>query len=260
MKEIFKYTFLSIAEWKKFFILVLFVSILTLLEAFPVISIAAFLFEKLVYLSVGVFLIYLVRHSSTPEIFYENLEKNKVSTFLFHFIPSASGILLALILIFSFWLLFLILILEFSASMYILANPHNFLNALATANMLTKILVGFYLIYLLFYSYIFLGKFGEALSKENFKDAFLSMIMSLFDFQFWIKTFNLKYFFIYMIWSIIVSLVYTLVSFVYLVDIFPTIITNPNLTLLIIPIFVAISTILSYFTFFSAYFAKAAID
>ena len=260
MKEIFTYTFLSIAEWRKFFILVLLVSILTLLEAFPVISIAAFLFEKLIYLSVGVFLIYILRHSSTPEIFYENLEKNKISTFLFHFIPSASGILLALILIFSFWLFFLILILEFSASMYILVNPHNFLNALASANMLAKILIGFYLVYLLFYSYIFLGKFGEALSKENFKDAFLSMIMSLFDFKFWVKTFNLKYFLIYIVWSIIITLVYSIISFVYIVDIFPKLIINPDLTLLIIPIFVAISTILSYFTFFSAYFAKAAID
>ena len=48
MKEVFKYTFTTIAEWKKFLIVVILISILTLLENFPVISIVAFIFEKLI--------------------------------------------------------------------------------------------------------------------------------------------------------------------------------------------------------------------
>ena len=260
MKEVFKYTFLSIAEWKKFLVVVLLVSIFTLLEAFPVISMPLFLFEKLLYLSIGVFLIYLVKKSSTPEIFLENLKKNPISTFLLHFIPAASGILLAFILIGAFWFMFFIFILEFTGSMFVLANPHNFFTSLAMTTFVTKVLIGFYLIYFMFYSYIFLGKFGEALSKETFKDSFLAMISSLVDFKGWIKTFNFKYFGIFFIWSLVVSIVYSLTSFVYIFNIFPTIQTNPNLTLLIIPIFVGITTILSYFTFFSAYFSYKAMD
>jgi len=260
MKEAFKYTFLTIAEWKKFLIVILFVSILTILEAMPVISIIAFLFEKLIYLSIGVFLIYILKRSSTPEIYYENLSKNPISTFLFHFIPSASGILLALLLIGAFWFGFFILILEFTGSLFILANPHNFLNSLATISIIAKILIGFYLVYLLFYSYIFLGKLGDALSKETFKDAFISMIYSLFDFKYWIKTVNFKYFLIYLIWSIIILTLYSALSFTYIFYIFPLIITNPNLNLFIIPILVGITTILTYFTYFSAYFANKATD
>jgi len=255
MKEVFKYTFLSIAEWKKFLILVLSVSILTLVEAFPVVSIAAFLFEKLIFLSVGVFLIYLIKRSSTPDIYYENLSKNHISTFFFHFIPSASGILVALLIIMSFWLFFAILILKYTNSLFVIANPHNFVGAFYTTSTLTKILFGFYSVYLMFYSYIFLGKFGEALSKETFKESFISMILSLFDFKYWIKTVNLRYFLIYLIWSIITITIYSLTSFVYIFNIFPTLQTNPNLSLLIIPIFVAIVVIISYFTYFSAYFA-----
>ena len=260
MKEVFKYTFLSIAEWKKFLIVVLIVSILTLIEAFPVISIAAFLFEKLLYLSIGVFLIYILKRSSTPEIYYENLQKNHISTFLFHFLPSASGILLALIIIGFFWFMFFILILQFSGAMFILVNPHNFLNALATTTFITKILIGFYLIYFMFYSYIFLGKFGEALNKEEFKTAFIAMLSSLIDFKGWIKTFNFKYFIIFTIWSVIIFVIYTFTAFVYIFNIFPTIQTHPNFTLIIIPIFVGITTILSYFTYFSAHFAYKAMD
>jgi len=260
MKEIFKYTFLSVAEWKKFLTVVLTVSILTLFEAFPIIDTAAFLFEKLIYLSVGVFLIYILKRSSTPEIYYENLQKNPVSTFMFHFIPSASGILLALILIGVFWFMFGLLILEFTNSLFILANPHNLIVSLSKTAFVTKILLGFYLVYLLFYSYVFLGKFGEALSKESFKEAFVSMIASLIDFKYWIKTVNFKYFIIYLVWNIIVITVYSVISFAYLVDVFPTLQTNPNLSLLIIPVFVAITTIITYFTYFSAYFADKATD
>ena len=260
MKEMFKYTFLSIAEWKKFLVLVLSISILTIFEAFPVISIVAFLFEKLIYLSVGVFLIYLVRHSSTAEIYYENLQKNPISTFLFHFIPSASGILFGLILIGFFWISFFIIILQLTGAMFILINPHNFLASLATTTIITKILIGFYFIYFLFFSYIFLGKLGEALTKENFKEAFISTISSLIDFNFWIKTFNLKYFLIYIVWSFITVIIYSATSFVYIFEIFPMIQLNPNLNLIIIPIFVAITTIISYFTFFSAYFSYKAMD
>ncbi len=260
MKEIFKYTFLSVAEWKKFLIVVIIVSILTLIEAFPVISIAAFLFEKLLYLSIGVFLIYILKRSSTSEIYYENLQKNPVSTFLFHFLPSASGILLALLIIGVFWFMFFIFILEFTGSMFIFINPHNFINALIKTTFITKILIGFYLIYLMFYSYIFLGKFGESLNKETFKEAFLSMLSSLIDFRAWIKTFNFKYFLIFIVWSIILTVIYSLTSFIYIFNIFPTIQTNPNLSLIIIPLFVAITTILTYFTYFSAHFCYKAMD
>ena len=261
MKEIFKYTFLSIAEWRKFLILVLLISILTIIEAFPVISIAAFLFEKIIYLSVGVFLIYILKRSSTPEIFYENLKKNPISTFLFHFIPSASGILLGLILILTFWSFFGILIFQLTNSMFVFANPHNFFASLAMTSIITKILIGFYLVYLLFYSYIFLGKLGESLNKETFKEAFSSIISSLIDFKYWIKTFKLKYFLIYLVWNIIVVIIFSLTSFTYIFILFPTIQNNPDITLLVLPIFVAITTILSYFTYFSAYFAnKVAMD
>ena len=260
MKEIFKYTFLTIAEWKKFLIVVLFVSILTLLEALPVVSIAAFLFEKLIYLSIGVFLIYILKRSSTPEIYYENLSKNPISTFLFHFLPSASGILLAFMIIGTFWFGFFIMILEFTSSTFILANPHNFLNSIALTSIVTKILIGFYSIYLLFYSYIFLGKLGEALNKESFKEAFISMIFSLFDFKYWIKTVNLRYFLIYLVWSIITLIIYSLTSFVFIFVIFPTIQIHPNISLITIPLFVAIVTIITYFTYFSAYFANKATD
>jgi len=260
MKEVFKYTFLSIAEWKKFLIVILFVSILTLLEALPVISIVAFLFEKLIYLSIGVFLIYILKRSSTPEIYYENLSKNNISTFLFHFLPSASGILLALLIIGTFWFGFFITILEITGSIFVLANPHDFLNSLALTSIITKILIGFYSIYLLFYSYIFLGKLGEALGKETFKDAFISMIFSLFDFKYWIKTVNFRYFLIYLVWSVIILTLYSALSFTYVFYIFPMIITNPNLNLIIIPIFVGITTILTYFTYFSAYFSNKATD
>jgi len=259
MKEIFKYTFLSIAE-KKFFLIILIVSIFTILEAYPIINFPVFLFEKLLYLSVGVFLIYLVKNSSTAEIFYENLKKNNFSTFLFHFIPSASGILLGLIVIASFWFGFFIMILELTGAMFILADPHNILFNLATTTLITKILLGFYLVYFMFFSYIFLGKFGEALSKENFKEAFLSVLSSLIDFRGWIKTFNFRYFLIFTIWSIIVTILYSITSFAYLFYILPLVLTNPNLNLLIIPIFVGITTIIIYFTFFSAYFSYKAMD
>ena len=260
MKEVFKYTFLSIAEWKKFLTVILLVSIFTLLEAFPVISIIAFLFEKLIYLSIGVFLIYILKRSSNPEIFYENLKQNPISTFLFHFIPSASGILFGLIIIFTFWSIFFLMILQFTGSMFILIDPHNFFTAISTISFIAKVLIGFYLVYFMFFSYIFLGKFGEALNKESFKESFLSIISSLVDFQGWIKTFNLKYFAIFIIWSFIITLIYSITSFVYLFDIFPTIQTNPNLTLIVIPVFVGITTILTYFTFFSAHFAYKAMD
>ncbi len=255
MREIFTYTFLSVAEWKKFLILTLIFSIFTLLESLPFINIIVYIFEKILYLNVGVFLIYLLNRSSSENNYYENLQNNKISSFLFHFLPSAMGIMFGLILIAFFWFIFFIIILEFTGAMFIFANPINFIQSIATTAFITKILIGFYLVYLMFYSYIFLGKFGEALNKENFKDAFLSIIYSLFDFQFWIKTFNLKYFLIYFIWSLIVFSIYLVMMFIYLFEIFPSIQLNPNLSLIIIPLFSAISIILAYFTFFSAHFA-----
>jgi len=256
MKEVFKYTFITISEWKKLLIIILSVSILTLLEALPVISIVTFIFEKMIYLSIGVFLIYLLKHSSTIEIYYENLQKNSIATFLFHFIPSAIGILLALMLISFFWIMFFIFIFQFTNSMFVFANPHQLLFGIAKTPLITKILIGFYSIYLMFYSYIFLGKLGDSLNKNSFKASFISMILSLIDFKYWIKTFNIKYFIIFIVWSLIIGIIYSLTSFIYLFVIFPQIVTSPNISLLIIPIFVAISTILTYFTYFSAYFAN----
>ena len=261
MKEIFKYTFLSVAEWRKFLILTILFSIFTLLESFPLINIVTYLFEKILYLSIGIFLIYLIKNSNSFDEYFENLQKNSLSTVLFHFIPPAMGILLALIIIGLFWLLFFIIILEFSGSMYVFSNPNNFLQNLITTTYITKILIGFYLVYLIFYSYIFLGKLGEALSKENFKHAFLSMLLSLFDFQFWIKTFNLRYFIIYLVWSIFIFTLYFSTIFIYIFIIFPTIQLNPNISLIIIPLFNAISIILAFFTFFSAFFSyKSTMD
>ncbi len=255
MKEVFKYTFLSVAEWKKFLFVVLIVSILTLIEPFPFLGITANIFEKLIYLSIGVFLVYLVKNSSTPEIFFENLQKNGFGSFLFHFIPVSAGILLGLFIIAIFWIMFFIMILQFTNTLYIIANPHEIFINITTAPFVTQVLLGFYSIYFLFYSYIFLGKFGASLSKENFKDAFLTIISSLVDFSYWISTFNLKYFVIYLVWSIISFLIYffTLLGFILLI--YPTILQHPNLSLILIPLLVAIYTILAYFTFFSSYFA-----
>ena len=61
MKDVFKYTFLTVAEIKKFLFVVTLVSILSIIEAFPVISIVSFVFEKLLYLSIGVLLIYIIK-------------------------------------------------------------------------------------------------------------------------------------------------------------------------------------------------------
>ena len=255
MKEVFQYTFGTVAEWKKFLILVIFVSIITLLEAMPVISIVSFIFEKLIYLSVGVFLIYMVRHSSTFEIYLENLQRNAVSTFLFHYIPSAIGIMFGLFIISAFWIFFMVIILKFTNSVFILANPHHFLMALANTTFIAKISIGFYLVYFMFFSYIFLGKFGDALTKTNPKGAFFAIISSLIDFKFWIQTFNFKYFFIYLVWSIIVTFIYSAIIFIYNIQIIPTLANNPNLTLIVIPLFVAITTIITFYTYFSAYFA-----
>jgi len=255
MREVFAYTFTTIAEWKKFLLVVIIMSFLTFVEAFPVISIAAFLFEKLLYLSIGAFLIYLVINSKTIESYFENLKRNGFATFLFHFLPTASGILIGFILIGMFWFLLFILILELTNSMYILANPHEVVIAITNSPVLTQILIVVYLIYASLFSYVFLGKFGEALSKDSFRGAFLSIVSSLIDFKYWIKTFNLRYFVIYLVWSLIITLFYSAVAFTYLFVIFPAIITTPNLSLVIIPILVGITTILTYYTYFSAYFA-----
>ena len=255
MKEVFKYTIGTVTEWKKILILVVFVSIITLLEAMPVISIVSFIFEKLIYLSVGVFLIYMLRHSSTFEIYLENLKRNSVSTFLFHYIPSAIGIMFGIFLLAAFWIFFLVVILKFTNSAFILANPHDFLTALSKTNFLAKMSIGFYLLYFMFFSYVFLGKFGEALSKTNPKGAFLAIIMSLIDFRFWIKTFNFRYFFIYIIWYLISLFIYSSIIFIYNIQIIPALSVHPNLSLIVIPLFVAITTILTFYTYFSAYFA-----
>jgi len=192
MKEIFKYTFTTIAEWKKFLIVVLLVSIFTIIEAFPVISIIAYTFEKMLYLSIGGFLIYLVNNTKNIDEYFHNLKTQSIFTFLFHFIPTAIGILLGNFIIISFWAFLFVILLQFSGSIYLIANPHTFFFNLENASFVTQIILAIYLIYLLFFSYIFLGKIGEALNKDNFKEAFLSILSSLIDFKFWVKTFNLK--------------------------------------------------------------------
>lgn len=255
MKEVFKYTFTTFAEWKKLLIVILIVSILTIIEAYPVISIVAFILEKMLYLSIGGFLIYLANNTKNIEEYFHNLKIQSISTFLFHFIPTAIGILLANFIIFSFWGGLFIMILTISGSVYLLADPHTFLMNLQTASFLTQIMLSIYLIYFLFFSYVFLGKLGEALNKEDFKGAFLSLLSSLIDFKFWIKSFNLRYFLIYLVWSFIILALYSILSFAYLFYIFPILITNPNITLVVIPIFVGITTFLTYFTFFSAHFS-----
>ncbi|WP_457560217.1 hypothetical protein [Caminibacter sp.] len=256
MKEIFKYTFTTIAEWQKFLFIVITISILTLIEPYPFIGYTALIFEKLILLSVGVFLIYLLKHSKSIDSYFENLKNNGFGTFMFHFIPAAAGILIGIFLILGFWFMFLLIILQYTNSLFILANPHEILYAISKTNIITQILLGFYLVYLLFYSYIFLGKFGDALNKQSFKAAFISIILSLFDFKYWVKTFNLKYFLIYLVWSVIIFASYIFISLVYILIIYPTIIHNPNISLIAIPLLVAFSLILTYYTFFSAYFAN----
>jgi len=255
MKDVFKYTFLTVAEIKKFLFVVVLVSILTLIQAFPVISIVSFILEKLLYLSIGVLLIYIVKITSNDKEYYATLEKQPFSTFILHFIPSASGILLAGFVIMTLFGAFFVIILKFTNSIFILANPHDVMFAISKTSYLAKTMLGFYSVYLLFYSYVFLGKLGEALSKETFKESFLSILSSVIDFRFWINTFNLKYMLIYLIWSVLMGIVYTVITFAYLFYIFPLIINHPNMTLLLVPLLVAITTIMTYYTFFSAYFS-----
>jgi len=255
MKKVFQYTFTTIAEWRKFLIVVLSLSILTLLESLPVVSIVAFLFEKLIFLSIGAFLIYLVKKSKNIESYYENLKINHFTTFMFHFIPVASGILFGLMIISVFWLGFFILILKATSSLYILTNPHEVFIQISNSPILTQTLLGFYSVYLLFFSYVFLGKLGAALESESFRKALIETISSLYDFKYWVKTFNLQYFIIYTIWSLVIGVLYIVLIAAYLFFIFPTIQNTPDLTLILIPFLSAITTILTYFTFFSAYFA-----
>ncbi|WP_456479292.1 hypothetical protein [Nautilia sp.] len=261
MKDVFKYTFLTVAEIKKFLFVVVTVSILSVIQAFPVISIVSFILEKLIYLSIGVLLIYLVKITNSDKEFFATLEKQPFSTFFLHFIPPAMGIMTAFFVITALFGTVFILILKLTGSIFVLANPHDFLFALSKTEYIAKILLGFYTVYLIFYSYIFLGKFGEALSKETFKESFLSMLSGLIDFKFWISTFNFTYMKIYFVWSVLIAVVYTVVAFAYLFYIFPLILEHPNFNLILIPLLVAISTVMTYFTFFSAYFSyKSAKD
>jgi hypothetical protein len=127
MKEVFKYTFTTFAEWKKLLIVVLLISILTLIEAYPVISFVAFIFEKIIYVSIGAFLIYLANNTKNIDEYFHNLKIQPISSFLFHFIPTAIGILLGNFIIFSFWAFLFVIILNFSGSVYLLADPHSLL-------------------------------------------------------------------------------------------------------------------------------------
>jgi len=251
MKDIFRLTFITITDIK-FWLLVLVVSILTLFEPFPFIGYVALIFEKILYFSVGAFLLFLLENSKDFEF---NYKKNSFSSMILHFFPVGVGVVIGLMVISFFWFIFFIMILQFADGYYLLANPHTFLPLLSEANIILKILIGFYLVYFLFYSYIFLGKLGEALLKSDFKDAFLTILSSLWDFNYWIRCFNLGYFKFYTLWMFIVGILYLILIFGYLFIVFPTIIHNPNISLVIIPILVASTTILTIFTFFSAYFA-----
>jgi hypothetical protein len=259
MKDIFKYTFLTVAEIKKFLFVIILFSILSVIQAYPVISIVSFIFEKLFYLSIGVLLIYILKITDNDKEYFATLEKQPFSTFLLHFLPSAMGIMTGFFIIAAFFGTFFIIILKFTDSVFILADPHAFLFALSKTTLIAKTLLGFYLVYLLFYSYIFLGKLGESLSKENFKDSLLSILSSLIDFKFWVNTFNLQYMLIYFVWSALVGMIYSVIAFAYLFYIFPLILNHPNFGLIIIPLLVAITVIITYFTFFSAYFSYKTI-
>ncbi|MEO1957967.1 MAG: hypothetical protein ABGX23_00270 [Nautiliaceae bacterium] len=258
MKEVFKYTFLSVAEIKKFFILVAVISILTFFERLPFIGITIYFLDKIIYLSVGVFLVHLAMKSKNDEDFYKNLKSNEISNFFLYGIPQAIGIILATTLIMAFWFIFLALIFKFTSQYDFFSTQTILFFQIAIINspITTKILIGIYSIYFMLYSYIFLGKFGEALSKETFKDAFISLLSSLIDFKFWVKTFNLKYMLIYLIWSLIVGSLYFFALFFYVFILSPTL--YPSLTIsniIILPLFIAFLTILYYLTFFSAYFS-----
>ena len=255
MKDVFKYTFLTIAEIKKFLLVVILMSILTLIQPYPVISIVSFIFEKLIYLSIGVLLIYILKITNNEEEYFATLKKQPISTFLLHFLPSAMGIMLGIFITFTIFAAFFVIILKFTNAIYVFANPHQFTLALSKTSLLTKILLGFYSIYVLIFSYVFLGKFGEALSKESFKESLLNIISSLYDFQFLINSFNLKYMLIYFVWSIVIGVIYSIVISAYIFFLFPLLQTHMNLYVLIIPLLISITTILTYFTYFSAYYA-----
>jgi len=255
MKDVFKYTFLTIAEIKKFLLVVILMSILTLIQPYPVISIVSFIFEKLIYLSIGVLLVYILKITNNEEEYFATLKKQPVSTFLLHFLPNAMGIMLGIFITFTIFAAFFIIILKFTNAIYVFADPHQFTLALSKTSLITKILLGFYSIYVLIFSYVFLGKFGEALSKESFKESFLSIISSLYDFQFFVNSFNLKYMIIYFVWSIVIGVIYSIVMSAYIFFLFPLLQIHMNLYVLIIPLLIAITTILTYFTYFSAYFA-----
>jgi hypothetical protein len=256
MKNIFKYTFITLADYKKLLFVIVLMSILSVLQALPIISIISFILEKLLYLSIGVLLIYILKITKNENEFFATLEKQPFSTFFLHFLPSAFGIMIGFFILAAFFLSFLIIILKFTGSLFILASPHDILGAISHATFVAKVLIGFYFVYASFFSYVFLGKLGEALSKEDFKSSFLTILSTIVDFRYWINTFNLKYMGIYLVWSILVSVIYSIVSLTYILYIFPLIQTHPNFGIIIIPLLVAITTILTYFTFFSAYFAN----
>lgn len=253
MKEIFKYTFLSLKDIKKTSFIVAIFSILTILQALPVISIMSFFLEKLLYINMGLVLIYIYKITTNKNEFFATLKKQSLPTFFLHFIPAAAGLFLGLFLIFIFFIAFFVIILKFTNSLYILVNVHNVFMEIANSNILTQMMLGFFSIYLMFYSYIFLGKLGEALDKETFKESFFTIISSLIDFKFWVNSFNLEYFKIYFIWSIINFSIYTIVAIFYIIVIFPTIQFHPDISLIVIPLLVLFTTTLTFFTFFSSY-------
>ncbi|NPA12026.1 MAG: hypothetical protein GXO62_07275 [Epsilonproteobacteria bacterium] len=253
MKEVFKLTFLTITDIKKFLAIIVVMSLLTIAEPFPFIGYASLIFEKILYLSIGAFLVYLLKKAQNPDEYYQFLQKNSISTMFLHFFPTGAGIMVGSLVIMGFWFILLISILEVTNSIFILQNPHEMLKAISSTEILAQVLIGLYFLYALLYSYVFLGKLGEALGKQSFKAAFVTMILSLVDFKYWLKTFNFKYFVIYSIWSVIILTIYTLMAIGYIFIIFPAIVSNPNSSLIAIPLLNAVTAILTIFTFFSAY-------
>ena len=262
MKKVFKYTFASISEYKKFILLSIIISILSFLEMYPVISIIAYLIEKIIIFSVGAMLIYLLIRSKDPNSFYNHIKIQPLSTFLLHFLPTAMGIILGNIILLAAFLIISYLVLYFTNSLgelFLLLNPHNF----SFENISSVVL--FYIAFVLFYSsivsYIYLGKLGAALEKDNFKDSFLTIVSSAIDYKYLIKSFNKTYFVIFLVWSLITFAFYSFSGFVFNLYIYPILRISFNIQPIIFIIILSISSlIINYFTFISAFFANKSID
>lgn len=260
MKEIFQYTFSAISEYKKLSILGILISVLSFLEMYPVISIVAYIFEKIVIFSVGAILIYLIIRSKDADDFYDHIKLQPVSTFLFHFLPTAMGIVLGNLILIAVFAVLLFIALYFTNAMGILMmSPHSINpDAIPTMFLIDLIIIT---IYFFLISYIYLGKLGNALAKDNFKESFLEIISVAIDYKYLKSSFNLKYFAIYFVWSLIIFLFYSFSTFVFNLYIYPQLrLEAGSISPLIFIVVLSFGgVIISYFTFISAYFANKSI-